>query len=167
MAVVTDPVTRLDDHEVKAQRQEGQHGPVRKGAAFKEAVRGGTHANPFSGVHGFLRKAEGSTRAHPDFDRNKRTRWSGIHRDQVELVSSDMDIASENGPAGSLQSGRNAVLGGIPGALGVSTHRQTVATPARLALIWLPRSRLRERRIVDLGGPIGAVRPGQKQFAAE
>lgn len=144
MAMVTDPVARLDHDQVETQRQMRQERPIRQRATLKQAIGSGPDADPLPGIDGLLRQPEGATGTPANLHRDKHPGRAGIDRDQVQFMAADVDVPPEDRPTGGRQAIGDQLFGGISGLLGIGPHRCTLAATDRLWLIRLARAGLDE-----------------------
>jgi hypothetical protein len=107
------PLAGLDDDKVEAQGKVGQR------VALEEGVCGLMDARALAVVHGLLGEAEVAPSSPADLDDDERLGRTGIDRDEVELVSPDVDIPPQDAPAGHPQPVGDERLGGIAESLGV------------------------------------------------
>lgn len=147
--MVADPIARLDHDQVEAQRQMRQQRAVRQRAAFEEPIGGGPYVEPFPGIDGLLRQPERTAGAPANLDGHEHPGRARVDRDQVQLITPDVDVPPEDRPAAGRQAIGDQLFGGISGVLGVGPHRRTLAKPDRLRLIHLPRAGLNELEIRD------------------
>lgn len=111
--MMTDPIARLDHHQIEAQRQVREQRPIGQRAALQQAVCGGSHAEPFSSVDGLFRQAEGTAGAPANLHRYKHVRRAGIHCNQVQLIPPDVDVPAEDRPSGGYQTVGDQLLSRI------------------------------------------------------
>jgi hypothetical protein len=115
--VVPDAIAGLDDHEIEAQGQPRHGRSIRQDAPIEQPVSSGPDANTFSTIDGLLGEAEVPTGPPADLDHYQRRGRTRIDRHEVELVTADMDVPGQDGPAGVRESRSDERLGGITGLL--------------------------------------------------
>ncbi len=131
---MTNATRGFDDDEVEPQWQVRQTRSVGENAAFEQAVRRGSHSRPLPMVDGLLGQAELATRPPADLDGDQRAWWTRIDGHQVELVSTNVEIASQDRPTCVDQAARDEILRAVSGSLGSGSHPSTLRGRPCLAL---------------------------------
>jgi hypothetical protein len=107
------PYAGFHGHEVEAQREARHRSAVRQGAVRAQPEGGRVHAGTLAMVERLLGQAEITPRAPADLDDDQRGGRARVDRHEIELVTTDMDVPGQDGPAVIDQSDRDQVLGGV------------------------------------------------------
>jgi hypothetical protein len=135
------PRARLDHHEVEPERK------VRRICCLKPAPGGLPQPGPLAPVDRLLREPEVTARSPAHLDNHEGARRPRVDRDQVKLRPADVDLPSQDRPAGVRQRPRNPGLGGVPGALLARAHG--AGCPDRVTRD-LSRAYLEQREIAQI-----------------
>ena len=104
---------RLYHDEIEPKWQVGERLPVGELATIQQSERGRPHACAFAVVDRFFGKAECAADPPADFDDHERSRRARVDRHEVKLVTTDMDVPGQDGPAGVDESGGDQRFGGV------------------------------------------------------
>ncbi len=121
MAVMPDPLPGLHDHEIEAEREVREVGPIGQPATIEQAVSGGADPGTLTVIDGLLRQPERTTGPPADLDDDKGRRGARVDRHEIELAAADMDVPGQDQPASSREPIRDESLGGITRQLGDGT----------------------------------------------
>ena len=127
--MVAHPIPGLDDDQVEPERQPRHRRSIRQDASIEQPVGGRPDADTLAMVDRLLGQAEVPAGPPADLDDHQGRGWTGIDRDEVELVATDVDVPGQDGPAGVGESRSDERLGGIAGLLCCGSLR--VAGPVR------------------------------------
>ncbi len=119
------PDTRLDDDEVESQRQPWNRTAIWRHATIQQAVGGSPHPHALAMIDGLLRQAEVADPAPANLDDHQRRRRPRVDRYEIELVTTDMDVPGQDGPAGFRETRGDEPFGGITRLLGNRSRRFT------------------------------------------
>jgi hypothetical protein len=91
---------RLDQDEIETQREVWQRRPVGEPAAVEEAERRIAEPPPLAPVERLFGDPEVTSRPPADLDCNERRGRSGVDGNDVELATTDVDVAGKDRPPG-------------------------------------------------------------------
>ena len=108
---------RLDDHQIEAQREPRQRLAVRELASIEQAERRSADPCSLPMVDRFFGQAEFATDPPTDLDHDERCRRAWVDRHEVKLMTTDMDVPGQDGPADRPEMGLDELFGGVTRAL--------------------------------------------------
>lgn len=121
------PPPGLHDDEIHPAGKRRQGGPVGEGAAGQEDPEKDRQLSPLGGADGLFGLPKVRPAAKSDLHEDEVGRRAGIDGQEVDLVTTDADPSTEDGPpSGDEMPGRD-LLGGEPAAVGGATAGRTAS----------------------------------------
>ena len=116
MPVVAHSIPGLDHDQVEPERQPRHRRSIRQDATIEQPVGGRPNTDALAVAREEVGRRDVGAPA--DLDDDQRRGWTGIDRDEVELVATDVDVSGQQGPAGVRETRSDERLGSIAGPLG-------------------------------------------------